>query len=139
MLGRGAVTDDQSRLVVMRPLPVISQRLQGQPVLSRAGQDLLFARAVRRQLEQRMQPGGYAADLHLRHGRVQPGKQQITPPPVAQPGRSDVPVIGMGVDQVSQHQLAQRRTGGVGVPFGAAELVGQRLRCRDPAEPERGR
>jgi len=103
VLGWGAVSDDQSRLVVTGPLPVVGQRLQRQPALGRAGQDLVFTRAVHGQLEQRVQPGCYAADLNLRHGRMQPGEQQITPAPVAQPGRPDVPVISVGIDQVSEH------------------------------------
>ncbi len=50
-----------------------------------------------------------------------------------------MPVVGASFDQVGEHQLGQRRTGGVSVPLGVAQSVSDLLRRRDPAEPQRGR
>ncbi len=105
MCRRPCIADDQPAGPRWAPDPVAGEPLDRDAALPPEGDDIGFPQAPGRQLDQRVQPGGYAADSDGRRVLPEHAGEPVPSGPVPEPALSDMPVVGTAVDHVRKHQL----------------------------------
>ena len=138
VLGRRAEADHQTGRPRARPVPVAAQPVGGDTVGGERGEHLGLGRAVRRQVEHGVQPGGDAPGPHRGH-LSQGGDELVSAVAVAQAGAADVTVETAGGDQLRERQLLDHAVLAVGQLLRQRNWGDERLRQHHPAQAQTGR
>ena len=115
---------------------MLGESLDGDAALPCERDDVGLAGATGGKLDERMQPGGDAADSD--GGRVpgEHGGQSVAPGPVADPALADVPVVGTAVDHVGEHELVNDARVPVHVLAQVCYRLDQVRRQGKPGQPQ---